>query len=451
MYKSAPRVVIAGTGSGCGKTTTVCAILQALKDRGLSPMSFKCGPEYIDPMFHTSILGLDSENLDIFFAGEEGVRRSFIRHAGDVNVVEGVMGMYDGISMSSDRSSSYHLARTIDAPVVLVVNVRGMALSAAAVVKGYMTLRSPNVVRGVIFNKVSPMTYPSLKKVVEDECGIPVFGYMPDTPESSLESRHLGLVTAAEVETLQHKMQLLGQAAEKCVDLDGLLALMRAQSPMECPDEDVKPLGKVRLAVARDKAFCFYYRDNFELFEALGAQIVPFSPISDEKLPDCDGLYMGGGYPELYLEKLSANESMRASVREAVTGGMPTVAECGAFMYLCRSIDGFPMAGVFPTDCTGTGRLTRFGYATLHAQGESMLFAPGDTMQGHEFHYWDAGDPGSALRAVKPNGRETRCAYVSDTLYAGYPHLYFPSCKSAAERFIKKCLERRRCNEADGN
>ena len=451
MLKSAPRVLIAGTGSGCGKTTTVCAILRALKDRGLSPMSFKCGPDYIDPMFHTSILGLDSENLDIFFAGEEGVRASFARHAGEVNVIEGVMGMYDGISMSSEQSSSYHLARTLDAPVVLVVNVRGMALSAAAVVKGYMTLRSPNVVKGVIFNKVSPMSYPALKKVVEDECGIPVFGYMPDVPESSLESRHLGLVTAAEVETLQHKMALLGQAAEKCVDLDGLLSLMRAQSPVECPQPDVQPVGKVRLAVARDKAFCFYYRDNFELFEALGAEIIPFSPISDEKLPDCDGLYLGGGYPELYLQQLSANESMRASVRAAVESGLPTVAECGAFMYLCRSIDGVPMAGVFPTDCRGTGKLTRFGYATLHAQGESMLFAPGDTMQCHEFHYWDAEDPGSAFRAVKPSGRESRCGYVSDTLYAGYPHLYFPSCRTAAERFIKKCVERRRCHEANGN
>ena len=451
MTKSAPRVVIAGTGSGCGKTTTVCAILQALKNRGLSPMSFKCGPDYIDPMFHTSILGLGSENLDIFFAGEEGVRRSFADHAGEVNIIEGVMGMYDGLSMSSEQSSSYHLARTLDAPVVLVVNVRGMALSAAAVVKGYMTLRSPNVVRGVIFNKVSPMTYPSLKKVVEDECGIPVFGYMPDTPESSLESRHLGLVTAAEVEELQEKMQRLGEAAEKYVDLDGLLALMRQQSDVNVPESDIKPLGKVRIAVAKDKAFCFYYRDNFELFEALGAELVPFSPISDPELPACDGLYMGGGYPELYLEKLSGNGSMRRYIKSAVESGLPTVAECGAFMYLCRTIDGYPMADVFHTDCRNTGKLTRFGYATLHAESDSLLFAAGDTMQVHEFHYWDAEDSGSAFRAVKPSGRTTRCGYVSDTLYAGYPHLYFPSCRSAAERFIQKCIERRRCHEANGN
>ena len=409
MIKPAPRVVIAGTGSGCGKTTTVCAILQALKNRGLSPMSFKCGPDYIDPMFHSGIIGVDSANLDIFFAGEAGVRSAFVRHAADVNVVEGVMGMYDGLAMDSDVSSSYHLARVLDAPVVLVLNVRGMALSAAAAVKGYMTLRSPNVVRGVIFNKVSPMT----------------------------------LVTAAEVSELQSKMQRLAEAAEKTLDLDGLLELMRAQQPLSADVPSVEKLGSVRLAVARDKAFCFYYRDNLELFEALGAEIVPFSPVSDERLPDCDGLYMGGGYPELYLDRLGANETMKASVRQAVESGLPTVAECGAFMYLCRSIDGVPMTGVIQTDCRGTGKLTRFGYATLHAESESLLFSPGDTLQGHEFHYWDAEAPGTALRAVKPNGRETRCAYVSETLYAGYPHLYFPSRPEAAARFIQKCIDRR--------
>lgn len=446
MIKPAPRLVIAGTGSGCGKTTTVCAILQALHNRGLSLMSFKCGPDYIDPMFHSGIIGVDSANLDIFFAGEDGVRAAFVKHAADVNVIEGVMGMYDGLSMDSEISSSYHLARTLDAPVVLVINVRGMALSAAAVVKGYMTLRSPNVVRGVIFNKVSPMTYPSLKKVVEHECGIPVLGYMPDLPECSLESRHLGLVTAAEVSELQSKMQRLAEAAEKTLELDELLALMRAQPPLEAEIPAVKPLGRVRLAVARDKAFCFYYRDNFELFEELGAEIVPFSPIQDERLPDCDGLYMGGGYPELYLDKLGANATMKVSIKAAVEGGLPTVAECGAFMYLCRSIDGVPMVDVIHTDCKGTGKLTRFGYATLHAEAESMLFAPGDTLQGHEFHYWDAAEPGTALRAVKPSGRETRCAYVSSTLYAGYPHLYFPSRPEAAARFIQKCIDFSRNN-----
>ena len=435
-----PRLLIAGTGSGCGKTTVVCAILQALKNRGLAPMSFKCGPDYIDPMFHTSILGLDSANLDIFFAGEEGVRSAFVKHAGPVNVIEGVMGMYDGLSMGSEEASSYHAARILSAPVVLVVNVRGMALSAAAVVRGYMGLRSPNAVRGVIFNQVSPMTYPALKAVVEKECGVPVYGYMPAVPAAALESRHLGLVTAQEVESLQSKMQLLAEAAEKGLDLDGLLELMRSAPPLSAAPVAARKLGDVRVAVAWDKAFCFYYRDNLELLQELGAELIPFSPVNDARLPECDGLYMGGGYPELYLDKMSANRTMLESVGAAVKGGLPTIAECGAFMYLCRSIDGVPMAGVFPRDCQNMGRLNRFGYKTLYAESESMLFSPGDSMRAHEFHYWDADEPGDALRGVKPTGREDRCAWVGESFYAGYPHLYFPSDPAAAERFIKKCL-----------
>ena len=443
MIKPAPRVVIAGTGSGCGKTTTVCAILQALKNRGLSPMSFKCGPDYIDPMFHSGIIGVDSANLDIFFAGEAGVRSAFVRHAADVNVVEGVMGLYDGLAMDSDVSSSYHLARVLDAPVVLVLNVRGMALSAAAAVKGYMTLRSPNVVRGVIFNKVSPMTYPSLSKVVEKECGIPVLGYLPDLPECSLESRHLGLVTAAEVSELQSKMQRLAEAAEKTLDLDGLLELMRAQQPLSADVPSVEKLGSVRLAVARDKAFCFYYRDNLELFEALGAEIVPFSPLTDRVLPSCDGLYLGGGYPELHAAGLSANESMRASLRAAVVDGLPTIAECGGFMYLTERIAGHPMAGLLPGSCADTGHLVRFGYVTLEAEKDSLLLRAGERIRGHEFHHWDAETPGADLTAVKPSGKTWLCAHCTDTLYAGYSHLYFPSHPDAAARFIKKCIERK--------
>ena len=451
MIKDAHRALIAGTGSGCGKTTVVCAILQALADRGLSPASFKCGPDYIDPMFHTSILGLESTNLDIFFSGEEGAKAAFVKHAREWNLIEGVMGLYDGLSMSSAEASSWHVAKTLNAPVVLVVNGRGMALSAAAVVKGYMTLREPNMVRAVILNRISPMSYPKLKETIEKECGIPVLGYMPTCEESRLESRHLGLVTAAEIEDLREKMRALGAAAEKGIDLDALLALMASQPPLEAEIPVYPRLGNARVAVARDRAFCFYYRDNLELLEELGAELVPFSPLTDRELPSCDGLYLGGGYPELYTRQLAENVTMRRSIREAVEDGLPTIAECGGFMYLCRSIGGDAAADVFHTDCANTGKLARFGYATLHSESDSLLFAPGDTMRCHEFHYWDAGDPGSALRSVKPGGREHRGGYVSPTLYAGYPHLYFPSDCAAAERFIQKCIERKHANETTGH
>ena len=442
MGSELPRLLIAGTGSGCGKTSVVCALLQALKDRGLAPKSFKCGPDYIDPMFHTGILGVDSVNLDIFFSGRDGARSLFARYAGAVNVIEGVMGLYDGLAMDSTEASAWDVARTLEAPAVLVVNARGMALSAAAVVKGYMTLRGPTPVKGVIFNRVSPMSYPALKAAVEKECGVPVFGYLPTCEEAALESRHLGLVTAGEVEDLQRKMRVLGAAAEKSIDIDGLLSLMRGAPALEAAPLREERLGSARIAVARDKAFCFYYRDNLALLEELGAELVPFSPMDDAELPACDGLYMGGGYPELYLERLSGNRAMRESIRAAVEGGLPTVAECGGFMYLCRSVDGFPMAGVIGTDCASAGKLVRFGYKTLSAEEESLLFAPGDSVRAHEFHYWDAQDPGAALRGVKPSGREDRCAYVSPTLYAGYPHLYFRG-SGAARRFVRKCIERR--------
>ena len=451
MRKAAARVLIAGTGSGCGKTTVVCAILQALKNRGCDLAAFKCGPDYIDPMFHTEIIGAPSSNVDLFFADENLARARFLEHAADLNVIEGVMGYYDGLSMETDEASSSRVARALDAPAVLVVNGRGMALSVAAVVRGFQSLRAPSRIAGVIFNRVSPMSYPRLKAVVETECGVRVYGYLPACPECSLESRHLGLVTAQEVEGLQEKMRRLAEQAERSIDLNGLIGLMRAQAPLEARAEAIVPVGHPRIAVARDRAFCFYYRDNLELLEALGAQLVPFSPLEDVALPDCDGLLIGGGYPELYARELQANASMRASIRDAVGRGVPTIAECGGFMLLCACIGACEMAGVIPARCHDTGKLSRFGYVTLTAGEESLLFRPGDSVRAHEFHYWDADDPGAALTARKNGGREWKCGWVSESMYAGYPHLYLYSDVEAARRFVRKCSERRMRHEADGN
>ena len=451
MIKHAPRLMIAGTGSGCGKTTVVCAILQALKNRGRDVASFKCGPDYIDPMFHSEIIGAQSTNIDLFFSDEAQARSLFVKHAAELNIIEGVMGFYDGVRMDSEQASSHHVARVLDAPAVLVVNGRGMALSAAAVVKGYLELRKPSGMAGVIFNNVSPMTYPLLKEAVEKECGVKAYGYMPNCPECALESRYLGLVTAQEVDDLREKMQILARQAEKSIDLDGLTALMNAQSPIEADEFMQEYVGSVRVAVARDKAFCFYYRNNLEMLEEMGAQLVPFSPINDEKLPDCDGLILGGGYPELYLEPLSQNETMRESIRNAITDGLPTIAECGGFMYLTESIEGHSMVGAIPTYCFNAGKLQRFGYTTVSAENDNLLLAAGESIRAHEFHYWDAEDLGGDLDSQKPSGKSWKCAYATDTLYAGYPHLYFPSNPNAAKRFIQKCLERKMRHEADGN
>ena len=451
MNKKAGRILIAGTGSGCGKTTVVCAILQALKNRGLDVASFKCGPDYIDPMFHSEIIGTPSSNLDLYFAGEELARGLFLKHSAELNIIEGVMGYYDGLSMQSTESSSWHVAQTLEAPAILIVNGRGMALSAAALVKGFQSMRAPDGIKGVILNRVSPMSYPQLKTVIEQECGVHVYGYMPANEACSLESRHLGLVTAQEVTDLREKMQALAAQAEKSIELDGLIELMQAQPDMKADIPAAKPMADVRIAIARDRAFCFYYRDNLELLEELGATLVPFSPLEDQELPRCDGMYLGGGYPELYTKPLSQNFSMRESVKNAVLNGLPTVAECGGFMYLTDRIADAEMVGVIHGDCTDMKKLVRFGYAEFSAAEESLLFEPGASVRGHEFHHWDATLPGEALTAKKPTGRGWNCAYTTETLYAGYPHLYFMSNPKLAERFIQKCHERKMRHETHGN
>ena len=450
MRRAAARLLIAGTGSGCGKTTVTCAILQALKNRGHDLASFKCGPDYIDPMFHAEIIGTPCTNIDLFFLDEARARERFLTHAAELNVIEGVMGCYDGLAMDSDEASSAHVARALNAPMVLGVNARGMALSAAAVVRGFLELR-PNTIQGVILNNVTAGSYPALKAAIEAECGVCVYGHLPPSPDCALESRHLGLVTAQEIKDLREKLQTLAARAEASVDLDGLIELMRAQPPLEAEEARIEPVGSVRIAVARDRAFCFYYRDNLELLEALGARIIPFSPLSDAALPDCDGLYIGGGYPELYAGRISQNRGMLESIAAAVGDGMPTIAECGGFMLLSRSIGEHAMAGALPAACHNTGRLSRFGYATLTAEMDNLLLCAGEQIRAHEFHYWDADDPGAALTARKPGGRSWRCAHVSDTLYAGYPHLYFYSNPNAARRFVEKCLEGRKRFETDGN
>ncbi len=451
IVSAAPRLMIAGAGSGCGKTTLTCALLESLKRRGYSIAAFKCGPDYIDPMFHSQIIGAPSANIDLFFVDEPRARALFARHAGPLNLIEGVMGYYDGTGMDSDAGSSYRVARALDAPVVLVVNARGMALSTAALVKGFERFRAPSGIRGVIFNHVSQAMYPLLRSAVEKETGIRAYGYMPENALCSLESRHLGLVTAQEVENLREKMRLLAEQAERSVDIDGLIELMNAAPPIRARDIPARRLGEARVAVARDRAFCFYYRDNLELLERLGATLVPFSPLEDERLPECDGLLLGGGYPELYAKRLEENRAMLGSIRAAVSGGLPTIAECGGFMLLAQCIGNAQMAGAIKARCFETDRLVRFGYAAFTARRDCLILRAGESVRGHEFHYYDADAPGDGLEARKPSGRAWRCGWVSDTLYAGYPHLYFYSNPRVAERFVEKCLEGKKRHEANGD
>ncbi len=447
MTHKQPRLLIAGTGSGCGKTTVSSALLRAWQRQGVSLCAFKCGPDYIDPMFHREALGLPSYNLDLFFLKERMVCDLLAAHlsGGKVGVIEGVMGYYDGLGMT-DEASAAHVARATGTPTVLVVRPKGQALSLAAMLQGFVQF-APNTIKGVILNGVTKGMYPFYRDLAA-RAGVPVYGYLPPVPEAELPERHLGLVTAQELPDLQKRLELLADAACEGLDLAGLLALAETASALEPPQPVSRPQLPARIAVARDKAFCFYYADNLDVLTAFGAEIVPFSPLSDPCLPEnTDGVYLGGGYPELYLDVLAGNHTMKESIRAHIAAGKPLLAECGGFMYLGAEIaDGIhraPMAGALPVHTELTKRLQNFGYVTLTARQDNLLCQAGQTLRAHEFHYSKSDDAGSAFVAQKANGRQWDCVFATETLYAGYPHLYFRGQMDAIERFLSVCLEKR--------
>ena len=439
-----PRILLAAGSSGSGKTLITCGLLEALVERGLKTASFKCGPDYIDPMFHSRIIGAKSANLDLHFFSENTLRFLLAKNTAgcDVSVIEGAMGFYDGAGLTTWKTSAYELALVTKTPVVLVVNARGAALSVLAVIEGFLRFRPESGIRGVILNQCTAMTYASLSAAIEERFGIRCFGFLPRLDECVLESRHLGLVTAGEIRDLREKMQTLAAQAEKTLDIDALLALAHEAEPLDYTPAVLPKKEKIRLAVARDNAFCFYYEDSLDAVREMGGELVPFSPITDGALPEnIDGLYLGGGYPELYAKELGENASMRASVRAALERGVPCIAECGGFMYLTEAIGDEPMAGFLPGTCFDTGKLTRFGYVTLRAKKDNLLCRAGGEIAAHEFHHWDCTCPGDAFAAEKPTGRRWECAVASDTLYAGYPHFHFYSNLEFLYSFYDACIK----------
>jgi cobyrinic acid a,c-diamide synthase len=437
--------MLTGTRSGCGKTTVTLALLRAWQQGGLTLDSVKCGPDYIDPLFHRSLLGTSSGNLDLFFVPPDTACHLLRSRSqgSDLTVIEGAMGFYDGIALTSE-ASAWALSGATKTPAVLVVDARGAAASLCAEVEGFLHFQGKSGIRGVILNRVSPMLYPRLKELLQERCGVQVFGYLPPLPQCALESRHLGLLTPGEVSQLHTKLDILGENARKTIDLEGLLTLARSAPALNPPPLRLPPTveGAPVVAVARDEAFCFYYEENLELLQALGAELRFFSPLGDSVLPPCDALYLGGGYPELYAGKLAGNTKLRAQVREAVDSGLPTLAECGGFLYLQRTLetnDGqqWPMCGVFPGRGYPTGKLGRFGYVTLTARRDNLLCRAGEELKGHEFHYWDVENPGGEFHAQKPRSeRGWDCVHAWPSLYAGFPHLYFYANPAVARRFL---------------
>jgi cobyrinic acid a,c-diamide synthase len=452
-FYTLPRVCIGAGASGSGKTTLSCALLRAFKNRRMEPAAFKCGPDYIDPLFHREVTGTPSSNLDLYFFDEATVKYLLRENSfgKDIAVIEGVMGYYDGLGGALTDASTFHLAAVTETPVILVENCGGASLTAAARVRGIAQLRAPCLNRAVHLNGVREKFYRELAPVIEGETGLAVLGYLPYMKDCVIESRHLGLVTAAEIGDLADKIRRLSEQLEKTVDIGGIADLAGSAPPLALREPDVEdgvPQKRkpIRIGVARDRAFCFYYEDALGLLQKLGGEIVPFSPLNDDHLPEAlRGLYLGGGYPELYGERLSKNTAMLEDVRRAVVSGMPCVAECGGFMYLHEALidkagNRHSMANVLPGICRRQERLVRFGYAAYTAKSDNLLCAAGETVRGHEFHYWDSDFPGEDFRACKPLSGETwSCITANENLSAGFPHFHFYANPGMAKRFLARC------------
>ncbi|MEF3303446.1 cobyrinate a,c-diamide synthase [Paenibacillus sp. GYB003] len=458
-------MVIAGTGSGAGKTTVTLALMAALKEKGYVVQGFKCGPDYIDPTYHTAVTGRPARNLDSWMTDEGTVREIFVRGSAgaDISIIEGAMGMYDGKSPLSDEGSAAHISRIVNAPVLLVVSVESMARSAAAIVKGFQ-LFSPGVrIAGVIANKVgSDGHYRLVREAIEHECGVPVVGYLKREASIDIPERHLGLVPSIERGELRPFFAKLGQLAAAHFDLDRLLELAVGEALVCEPKlfaHREEPRG-IRIAVAKDAAFHFYYPENLELLEACGAELVTFSPLAGETVPaEADGLYIGGGFPEEFAERLAGLDDVKASIRERVRSGMPTFAECGGFMYLTEAIRDtqgrtYPMVGLIRGVVTMQTKLAALGYREVAGTERNFLLGSGETARGHEFHY-------STFQPADETEMESSFAYrskgrlgtkvegfASGSLVAGYTHVHFASNPAMAARLLQACERYRQVRQS---
>ncbi|MFZ2473210.1 MAG: cobyrinate a,c-diamide synthase [Methanothrix sp.] len=436
-----PSFLIAGTHSGVGKTTVTLGLMAALRARGLVVQPFKVGPDFIDPSHHTAVCGRPSRNLDPFMMGEEGVRRSFSSalQGADVAVVEGVMGLYDGME-ATEVASSAQVAKILDLPVLLVINVHGMSRSAAAMEKGFAEYDTGVRLAGTVLNKVGSERHLSILKSCMEK---PIFAALPREREMEMKSRHLGLVMGFEKE---HDVAALAALLEKHAAIDKMLLL----SAPDCPTQEEKASAEksVRIGIAQDEAFCFYYHDNLRELERQGAKLVFFSPLRDD-LPDVDGLYIGGGYPELHASRLEASPA-RSQIKRASEDGMPIYGECGGLMYLGRAIEmetgTFRMVGALPGTTVMTKRLAALGYAQAEAVAQNPVVGIGKTLRGHEFHYShfdNDRDARFAYRLCRGKGiQDGWDGLVEHNTLGGYLHAHFYSF--SVDRFIENCRNYRR-------
>jgi cobyrinic acid a,c-diamide synthase len=458
-------ILIAGERSGVGKTTVTLALLAILHQRRQSVQSFKVGPDYIDPMFHTYITGRPCRNLDPVLTSEAYVQQCFAHHSqtSDCALIEGVMGLFDGASGKDDTASTAHVARLLNVPVVLILNCSSTSRSVAAIAHGYRTFDPRIQVVGVVLNRVGSDRHLELLTQALEPLNLPILGVLRRQEEIALPDRHLGLIPAVEQKDLDGVIERLAYLGETCFDWEKLLPLLGPHPLAPSPEGRggtgqsfllPSPLGRgaggegLRLAIAQDKAFSFYYADNLDLLESLGAELVPWSPLSDRTLPEnIHGLYFGGGFPEVFAAQLADNQSARQAVKAAIEGGMPTYGECGGLMYLCDRIvdfeqNAYEMTGIFPTAAVMGKRLT-LGYRQATALQDSCLVKKGDRFWGHEFHRSTLAQvPDQPLMALE--GYESRQQFAPEgwqryQVHAAYTHLHFGAQTRLVERFLGRC------------
>ncbi|KFZ43811.1 cobyrinic acid a,c-diamide synthase [Anoxybacillus sp. KU2-6(11)] len=445
------RIVVAGTGSGVGKTTVALGLMSAFKQKGYVVQGFKCGPDYIDPTYHTAVTGRRSRNLDSWMGNEQIVRHVCRRgsEGAHLSIIEGVMGLFDGKRATTNEGSTAEISIMTESPILLVVDCSGMARSAAAVVGGFQRFDERVRIVGVIANRVgSEGHFRLVKEAIERQCGIPVVGYLLKENDLKIPERHLGLVPSVERGELQPFFDELGKRISETVDLDAIWDLAEANELTSTPFIAPKQTYDVRIAIAKDAAFHFYYEENLEMLQAYGATLVYFSPLAGECVPnDVHGLYIGGGFPEEFAAELARHEKVKRSIAEAIQNGLPTLAECGGFMYLTEGIettDGqyYEMIGIIPGHVRMQQTLAALGYREVTGGEGNFLFEQ-DKAKGHEFHYstflphveekfaYEV----KGLRGCKKDG------YMDKRLVAGYVHFYFPSNPLLVERWLKTCTE----------
>nr|WP_091743672.1 cobyrinate a,c-diamide synthase [Propionispora vibrioides] len=454
MQKNIPRIVIAGTQSGVGKTTVVTGLLAALVARNMNVQSYKVGPDYIDPGFHSLASGKPAHNLDTWLMPPELTARLFVNTAqtSEMAVIEGVMGLYDGGRRGI--SSTAALAKLLKAPVILVVDAKSMGESIAATVLGYKNYDPEVHIAGVIVNRLGSATHKELVLEALQKIHIPVLGCLFRDPGIVLPERHLGLTPVTEYapETF---VADLGKVMENQLELDRIIELAGKAVPLDMPPaEHVPEVPRLRIGVAQDQAFSFYYPESLNVLQVLGAELVPFSPLTDQDLPAVDGLLLGGGFPEMFAQALAANRTMREAIRVAAQHGMPVYAECGGLMYLTRQLvdfsgQAYEMAGVIPATCVMEQKLQTVGYVEAMPLRDNLLCSAGQSLRGHEFHFSrlvpDAAEsfPWAFTMIKLRTGTGYPGGYAANNVLASYLHMHFAGNKPAAHRFMKACMQYR--------